>query len=195
MFGNSYSIRGFLACLSVLIVAVFIQTSLANDGKSGGQWEFFCEYFNKYWIFNSEYEDVKMKRGGNVGLFPFPRVGRADPELPANWEPLLSSLDDYNGNESRKKNAKDIEFLKRCLFLRFTRFLPHWDQTPRIDSVSSGRSFGLQSRVVSEPCQWPSPEAQCLNQIFGTWREPEICIVFSANSTAIWFNIDTYYMI
>lgn len=48
-----------------------------------------------------EYEDVKMvKRGGNVGLFPFPRVGRSDPEL-ANWEPataaLLNSLEDYNG--------------------------------------------------------------------------------------------------
>lgn len=49
-----------------------------------------------------EYEDVKMvKRGGNVGLFPFPRVGRSDPEL-ANWEPataaLLNSLEDYNGS-------------------------------------------------------------------------------------------------
>lgn len=43
-----------------------------------------------------------VKRGGNVGLFPFPRVGRSDPELMANWEPataaLLNSLDDYNGS-------------------------------------------------------------------------------------------------
>lgn len=41
-----------------------------------------------------------MKRGGTVGLFPFPRVGRSDPEL-SNWEPataaLLNSLEDYNG--------------------------------------------------------------------------------------------------
>lgn len=33
-----------------------------------------------------------------MGLFPFPRVGRSDPELSnSNWEPLLNSLEDYNG--------------------------------------------------------------------------------------------------
>lgn len=54
-----------------------------------------CDFFESV-----EYEDVKMKRGGNVGLFPFPRVGRSDPEL-SNWEPataaLINSLEDYNG--------------------------------------------------------------------------------------------------
>lgn len=43
-----------------------------------------------------------MRRGGNVGLFPFPRVGRSDPEI-ANYDQaavaLINSLEDYNGND------------------------------------------------------------------------------------------------
>lgn len=78
MVSQSSPIRGFFIYCSVLVVAVFIQAACAND----------------------DYEEVKVKRGANVGLFPFPRVGRSDPEL-ANWEPataaLLNSLEDYNG--------------------------------------------------------------------------------------------------
>lgn len=38
--------------------------------------------------------DTSPKRAGNVGLFPFPRVGRSDPEM-SEWE--SNSFENYDG--------------------------------------------------------------------------------------------------
>lgn len=99
MFGHSSSIRGFILYVAVLVVAVSLQTALANDGKLGELhllWFLFLTLI--FHCPQPEYDDVKVKRGGTMGLFPFPRVGRSDPELSnSNWEPLLNSLEDYNG--------------------------------------------------------------------------------------------------
>lgn len=49
-----------------------------------------------------DFDDSKHKRagGGSVGLFPFPRVGRSDPDMMAEWESPLSynSFENYDGN-------------------------------------------------------------------------------------------------
>lgn len=99
MFGNSSLSRVFFVYGSLmLVIAISVQTALANDGN-----QLMLVLAKNIWkligpiCFFIEFEDVKSKRGGNVGLFPFPRVGRSDPEL-SSWDPaLLSSLDDYNG--------------------------------------------------------------------------------------------------
>lgn len=39
-------------------------------------------------------EESKPRRSGNMGLFPFPRVGRSDPEMMA-YDNGMYSLEDY----------------------------------------------------------------------------------------------------
>lgn len=51
-----------------------------------------------------DFDDTKQKRaaGGSVGLFPFPRVGRSDPDMISEYELQLplsySSFENYDGN-------------------------------------------------------------------------------------------------
>ena len=61
-------------------------------------------YFNSA---TADFEDSKPKRagGGSVGLFPFPRVGRSDPDMISEWELPISynSFENYDGNFSSEE--------------------------------------------------------------------------------------------
>lgn len=54
---------------------------------------------------STDFDDSKLKRagGGSVGLFPFPRVGRSDPDMISEWETPLSynEFDNYDGNDAK----------------------------------------------------------------------------------------------
>lgn len=53
-------------------------------------------------IFFTEIEELRPKRDGMVGLFPFPRVGRSDPDLIQEWDGSdfsLNSNEDYGGDD------------------------------------------------------------------------------------------------
>lgn len=50
----------------------------------------------------TDFDDSKQKRagGGNVGLFPFPRVGRSDPDMISEYESpynAFNPFDNYDG--------------------------------------------------------------------------------------------------
>lgn len=60
-----------------------------------------------FWFVNlstADFDDSKQKRaaGGSVGLFPFPRVGRSDPDMITEWDSPLSynSFENYDGNDN-----------------------------------------------------------------------------------------------
>lgn len=61
---------------------------------------------------STDFDDSKLKRagGGSVGLFPFPRVGRSDPDMISEWETPVSynEFENYDGN--------DIEIVNLDLF-------------------------------------------------------------------------------
>lgn len=56
---------------------------------------------------STDFDDTKQKRavGGSVGLFPFPRVGRSDPDMLSEWDSPLSynSFENYDGNDDASK--------------------------------------------------------------------------------------------
>lgn len=45
----------------------------------------------------TDFEGVQKRAGGSVGLFPFPRVGRSDPDLASEWN-SVNSFENYDGN-------------------------------------------------------------------------------------------------
>lgn len=93
-----------------------------------------------------------MKRGGNVGLFPFPRVGRSDPEL-SNWEPataaLLNSLEDYNGRYWGIGVHLIPQLTLFVVCVSSARSLPCRNQTTRTNALSACWPIGIQARLVS----------------------------------------------
>lgn len=56
----------------------------------------------------------RRPRGGTVGLFAFPRIGRSDPDLAYNWEgadlPPSVYLDDYDLPHQEVKRPNIIPF-------------------------------------------------------------------------------------
>ncbi|CRK91248.1 CLUMA_CG004928, isoform A [Clunio marinus] len=60
---------------------------------------------------DEDFDDTKQKRaagGGNVGLFPFPRVGRSDPDLLAEFDSpssnnLFENYDDLGRYEVKRQ--------------------------------------------------------------------------------------------
>uniref|UniRef100_A0A1L8DNK6 Putative secreted protein n=2 Tax=Nyssomyia neivai TaxID=330878 RepID=A0A1L8DNK6_9DIPT len=54
-------------------------------------------------------EESKPRRSGNMGLFPFPRVGRSDPEMMA-YDAMINSLEDYEFPKYEMKRQGLIPF-------------------------------------------------------------------------------------
>jgi hypothetical protein len=56
----------------------------------------------------SDFDTAKRAGGGTVGLFPFPRVGRSDPDLLPEWDssPNYNSFENYDGKFPYHKQIK-----------------------------------------------------------------------------------------
>lgn len=72
-----------------------------------------------------------------VGLFPFPRVGRSDPDLIQEWDGSdfsLNSNEDYGGDDYITFKLKEIWII---FFLNFYRTSTQRSKTTRINTISS----------------------------------------------------------
>ncbi|GAB0092354.1 Cardio acceleratory peptide 2b [Sergentomyia squamirostris] len=58
---------------------------------------------------DADIEESKPRRSGNMGLFPFPRVGRSDPEMMA-YDSVMNSLEDYDFPKYEMKRQGLIPF-------------------------------------------------------------------------------------
>ncbi|XP_059619857.1 cardio acceleratory peptide 2b isoform X1 [Phlebotomus argentipes] len=58
---------------------------------------------------DGDMEESKPRRSGNMGLFPFPRVGRSDPEMIA-YENVMNSIEDYDVPKYEMKRQGLIPF-------------------------------------------------------------------------------------
>uniref|UniRef100_A0A1B0C8L5 Uncharacterized protein n=3 Tax=Lutzomyia longipalpis TaxID=7200 RepID=A0A1B0C8L5_LUTLO len=58
---------------------------------------------------DADIEESKPRRSGNMGLFPFPRVGRSDPEMIA-YDAMINSLEDYDIPKYEMKRQGLIPF-------------------------------------------------------------------------------------
>lgn len=70
-----------------------------------------------------------------VGLFPFPRVGRSDPDLIQEWDGSdfsLNSNEDYGGDDYITFKLKYLDY-----FLYFNRTSAQRSETTRINTISS----------------------------------------------------------
>lgn len=68
------------------------------------------KYKNLIEYFPTDFDLSPKRAVGNVGLFPFPRVGRSDPEMVQDWD---SSFENYDGEKTIKFTVKNYFFKLR----------------------------------------------------------------------------------